>query len=64
MTEQPPRESLKLASVILETTPLCDHCLGRQFAWLSTDTTNTERGASIKLVLSMIADENHLSSMQ
>lgn len=57
MAGQPVRETLELASEILESTPLCDQCLGRQFAWLSTDTTNADRGGSIKLVLSMIADE-------
>jgi tRNA pseudouridine synthase 10 len=57
MTEQPVHETLELASRMLETTPLCDQCLGRQFAWLSTETTNRNRGESIKLVLSMIADE-------
>ncbi len=42
---------------MLEKHPLCDRCLGRQFAWLSTDTSNEDRGRSLKLVLSMIADE-------
>ncbi len=42
---------------LLEKHPICDHCLGRQFAWLSTDTTNTHRGNSLKLALSMSADE-------
>ncbi|MFW9892686.1 MAG: tRNA pseudouridine(54/55) synthase Pus10 [Candidatus Thorarchaeota archaeon] len=36
---------------------LCDRCLGRQFAWLSTNTTNLDRGHSLKLALSMIADD-------
>jgi len=36
---------------------VCDNCLGRQFAWLSTGVSNDERGHSIKLTLSMIADE-------
>ncbi|TFG10626.1 tRNA pseudouridine(54/55) synthase Pus10 [Candidatus Thorarchaeota archaeon] len=40
---------------ILEDHILCDRCLGRLFAWLSTATTNTKRGGSLKLVLSMMA---------
>ncbi len=43
---------------MLEKHPLCDRCLGRQFAWLSTNTSNEVRGRSLKLILSMIADEN------
>ena len=42
---------------MLEKHPLCDRCLGRQFAWLSTNTSNEDRGRSLKLILSMIADE-------
>ncbi|MHA2425376.1 MAG: tRNA pseudouridine(54/55) synthase Pus10 [Candidatus Thorarchaeota archaeon] len=42
---------------LLEKHPICDHCLGRQFAWLSTNTTNVQRGFSLKLSLSMSADE-------
>jgi tRNA pseudouridine synthase 10 len=57
MTEQPSQDTLELAKMILETVPLCDQCLGRQFAWLSTDTTNANRGKAIKIVLSMNADE-------
>jgi tRNA pseudouridine synthase 10 len=47
---------------VLETTkkiiglcPICDNCLGRQFAMLSTGLTNAERGRSIKTVLAMQA---------
>ncbi len=46
---------LGTARSVLETQPMCDRCLGRQFAWLSTDTSNEERGRSIKLTLSMKA---------
>lgn len=55
-----PTESRVLDSTIsmLEKYPLCDRCLGRQFAWLSTNTSNEVRGQSLKLILSMIADEN------
>ncbi len=54
-----PTESRVLDSTIsmLEKHPLCNRCLGRQFAWLSTNTSNEERGQSLKLILSMIADE-------
>ena len=47
---------LSKAREILEKHATCDRCLGRQFGWLSTDTSNESRGQSIKLVLSMIAD--------
>ncbi len=52
---------LDTAVSMLETYTLCDRCLGRQFAWLSTNTSNSERGRSLKLALSMIAD-NELKS--
>lgn len=42
---------------IIEGVQVCDYCLGRQFAWLGTGTTNQERGRSIKLALLMLADE-------
>ncbi|MHA2057309.1 MAG: tRNA pseudouridine(54/55) synthase Pus10 [Candidatus Thorarchaeota archaeon] len=42
---------------MLEQYTICDRCLGRQFAWLSTNTSNSERGYSLKLTLSMIADD-------
>ncbi|MFX1416297.1 MAG: tRNA pseudouridine(54/55) synthase Pus10 [Promethearchaeota archaeon] len=49
---------LTLARRILEYHPVCNRCLGRQFAWLSTDTSNEERGHSLKLTLSMMADND------
>ncbi|MFW9943599.1 MAG: tRNA pseudouridine(54/55) synthase Pus10 [Candidatus Sifarchaeia archaeon] len=49
---------LTLARRILEYHPVCNRCLGRQFAWLSTDTSNEERGYSLKLTLSMMADND------
>ncbi|MHA1942967.1 MAG: tRNA pseudouridine(54/55) synthase Pus10, partial [Candidatus Thorarchaeota archaeon] len=54
-----PTESrvLDTTKSMLEKHPLCDRCLGRQFAWLSTQTSNEDRGRSLKLILSMIADE-------
>ncbi|MGV9170184.1 MAG: tRNA pseudouridine(54/55) synthase Pus10 [Promethearchaeia archaeon] len=48
---------LETAIQVLEDIPICNRCLGRQFAWLSTDSDNEERGHAIKLLLSMYADE-------
>jgi tRNA pseudouridine synthase 10 len=48
---------LKTAFMVLEDIPICNRCLGRQFAWLSTDSDNEQRGNAIKLLLSMEADE-------
>ncbi len=42
---------------ILRGHALCDQCLGRQFAWLGTDTSNVERGRALKLILTMQADQ-------
>lgn len=42
---------------ILKQKPLCDYCLGRQFAQLGTGTTNQRRGRSIKHFLLMEADK-------
>jgi tRNA pseudouridine synthase 10 len=47
---------LDIAVSILEQHTICDRCLGRQFAWLSTKTSNKDRGHSLKLTLSMMAD--------
>ena len=47
---------LSQALELLQEYPLCDRCLGRLFGWLGTDTTNPERGRSIKLLLIMDAD--------
>ncbi|HJX23524.1 MAG TPA: tRNA pseudouridine(54/55) synthase Pus10 [Candidatus Bathyarchaeia archaeon] len=44
---------LDLAKAIIEKYPLCDHCLGRQFALLMHGTTNCERGKIIKDCLAM-----------
>ncbi len=49
-------EILDIARTILREGLICDHCLGRQFAKLSTDLTNDERGRAVRLVLAMIAD--------
>ncbi len=47
---------LDTARKIMHEGPICDHCLGRQFAKLSTGLSNDRRGAAIKLVLAMQAD--------
>lgn len=44
---------LDTARKIIHEGPVCDHCLGRQFAKLSTGLSNDQRGAAIKLVLAM-----------
>jgi len=41
--------------------PLCDHCLGRQFALLGHGVENDERGKAIKLVLTLKAHALALS---
>lgn len=46
---------LDTARNILKEGPICDHCLGRQFAKLSTGLSNDMRGDAIKLVLAMQA---------
>ncbi|OLS12898.1 MAG: hypothetical protein RBG13Loki_3475 [Promethearchaeota archaeon CR_4] len=38
---------------ILRAYPICDSCLGRQFSLLGTQTTNAQRGYSLKLYLTM-----------
>ena len=44
---------LEKAQKMLEKYPLCNHCLGRQFALLGHGLDNEERGRSIKLLLTM-----------
>ena len=53
--ENPKEVILETARKIISLGPICDNCLGRQFAMLSTGLTNAERGRSIKTVLSMQA---------
>jgi tRNA pseudouridine synthase 10 len=48
-------EILEKALKMLEKHPLCDHCLGRQFAMLGYNMENNERGKSIKLALTLKA---------
>ncbi len=49
-------EILKKAQEMLEMHPLCDHCLGRQFALLGYGLDDQNRGETLKLLLTM---ENH-----
>ena len=46
---------LTTAKRIISLGPICDSCLGRQFAMLATGFTNAERGRSLKSVLAMQA---------
>jgi tRNA pseudouridine synthase 10 len=54
-------EILRLALKMLEKHPLCDHCLGRQFAMLGHGVENDERGKAIKLVLALRAHASEAS---
>ena len=47
---------LDIAKKIIHEGPICDHCMGRQFAKLSTGLTNDERGRAVKLALAMEGD--------
>lgn len=53
--ENPKDDILETAKRIVRLGPICDSCLGRQFAMLATGLTNAERGRSIKTVLAMQA---------
>jgi tRNA pseudouridine synthase 10 len=54
-------ETLEKAQKMLEKYPLCDHCLGRQFAFLGYGMDNQERGRVLKTVLTM---EAHLAALE
>ncbi|WP_406662498.1 tRNA pseudouridine(54/55) synthase Pus10 [Methanolobus sp. ZRKC3] len=47
---------LETAKKIISEGPICDNCMGRQFAKLSTGLSNLERGSAIKLSLAMEGD--------
>ncbi len=49
---------------LIDCVAICDRCLGRQFAWLSTDTSNESRGYSLKLSLSILADSQYKSGIK
>jgi len=55
MSSENQENILENALRIIRLGPICDNCLGRQFAMLSTGLTNAQRGSSIKTVLSMQA---------
>jgi len=52
---------LEKAQKMLERHPLCNHCLGRQFALLGYGIDNEKRGEAIKLLLTMKAHQQALS---
>ena len=47
------------AKMIIHEGPICDNCMGRQFAKLSTGLTNAQRGNSLKVALSMEGHRIH-----
>jgi tRNA pseudouridine synthase 10 len=47
---------LEKALQMLEAHPLCDHCIGRQFALLGYNIDNSDRGKSVKLSLTLQAN--------
>ncbi|NLO30304.1 MAG: tRNA pseudouridine(54/55) synthase Pus10 [Methanosarcina mazei] len=47
---------LEISKKILHEGPVCDHCMGRQFAKLSTGLSNRERGQAVKLALALEGD--------
>jgi len=51
---------LKKAQEMLEAQPLCDHCLGRQFALLGYGLSDQQRGETLKLLLTM---KNHQQAL-
>ena len=55
---------LDVARKIIKEGPICDHCLGRQFAKLSTGLSNDQRGAAVRLVLAMQAGAEKDTELQ
>ncbi|MDO8726426.1 MAG: tRNA pseudouridine(54/55) synthase Pus10 [Candidatus Methanoperedens sp.] len=55
---------LDTARKILKEGPICDHCLGRQFAKLSTGLSNDMRGNAIRLILAMQAGADKDTQVQ
>jgi len=47
-------EILEKAQKMLEKHPLCNHCLGRQFALLGYNLDNQKRGEALKILLTMV----------
>jgi len=54
-------DMLEKAQKMLEKYPLCNHCLGRQFALLGYGIDNEKRGDALKLLLTMKAHQLILS---
>ncbi len=54
-------EMLRKAQKMLEKHPLCNHCLGRQFALLGYGLGNQKRGEALKLLLTMKGHQQALS---
>jgi len=52
---------LEKAQKMLEKHPLCNHCLGRQFALLGYGVDNEKRGEALKLMLTMKAHQQAMS---
>jgi len=51
----------EISKKIIHEGPICDHCLGRQFAKLSTGLSNKERGQALKLALVLEGDRAYKS---
>ena len=60
----PKDDILATARCIIALGPICDSCLGRQFAMLSTGLTNTQRGQALKTVLAMQAQASGDTALQ
>lgn len=54
-------DMLEKAQKMLEKHPLCNHCLGRQFALLGYGIDNEKRGEALKLLLTMKAHKQAMS---
>ena len=48
---------LKKAFELISKYPLCDHCLGRQFALLGYSMENNVRGSALKISLTLEAND-------
>jgi tRNA pseudouridine synthase 10 len=55
---------LDTARKILHEGPICDHCLGRQFAKLSTGLGNDQRGKALRITLAMLAGAEKDDTLQ
>ena len=55
---------LDTARKIMHEGPICDHCLGRQFAKLSTGLSNDQRGQALRITLAMQASAGKDDALQ